>query len=123
MHRVILAVDTGIVIDPDTVRAQMQGGLSFGITAALYGEIAIESGPVQQSNFHDDRMLRMNQTPEIQVHIVKSAEAPGGVGETGTAAAPPALRNAIVAATRIPLRPLPFDRGVLAGRKANPVPR
>jgi isoquinoline 1-oxidoreductase beta subunit len=120
VHRVILAVDTGIVVNPDTVIAQMQGGLIFGITAALYGEITIENGRVQQSNFHDYRMLRMDQTPEIQVHIVKSAEAPGGIGETGTTAAPPALRNAIFAATGIPLRRLPFDRDVLAGRKANP---
>ena len=121
VHRVILAIDTGIVVNPDTVIAQMQGGLIFGITAALYGEITIENGRVQQSNFHDYRMLRIDQTPEIQVHIIKSAEAPGGIGETGTTAAPPALRNAIFAATGIPLRRLPFDRDVLAGRKANPV--
>jgi isoquinoline 1-oxidoreductase beta subunit len=120
VHRVILAVDTGIVVNPDTVIAQMQGGLIFGITAALYGEITIENGRVQQSNFHDYRMLRMDQTPEIQVHIIKSAEAPGGIGESGTTAGPPALRNAIFAATGIPLRRLPFDRDVLAGRKANP---
>jgi isoquinoline 1-oxidoreductase subunit beta len=120
VHRVILAVDTGIVVNPDTVIAQMQGGLIFGITAALYGEITIENGRVQQSNFHDYRMLRMDQTPEIQVHIIKSAEAPGGIGETGTTAGPPALRNAIFAATGIPLRRLPFDRDVLAGKKANP---
>ena len=120
VHRVILAVDTGIVVNPDTVIAQMQGGLIFGITAALYGEITIENGRVQQSNFHDYRMLRMDQTPEIQVHIIKSAEAPGGIGESATTAGPPALRNAVFAATGIPLRRLPFDRDVLAGRKANP---
>jgi isoquinoline 1-oxidoreductase subunit beta len=121
VHRVILAIDTGIVVNPDTVIAQMQGGLIFGTTAALYGEITIKNGRVQQSNFHDYRMLRMDQTPEIQVHIIKSAESPGGIGETGTTAAPPALRNAIFAATGIPLRRLPFDRDVLAGRKTNPV--
>jgi isoquinoline 1-oxidoreductase subunit beta len=120
VHRVVLAVDTGIVVNPDTVIAQMQGGLIFGITAALYGQITIENGRVQQSNFHNYRMLRMDQTPEIQVHIVKSTEPPGGIGETGTTAAPPALRNAIFAATGIPLRRLPIDRDVLAGRKPNP---
>jgi isoquinoline 1-oxidoreductase beta subunit len=118
--RVVLAIDTGIVVNPDTVIAQMQGGLIFGITAALYGEITVENGRVQQSNFHDYRMLRMDQTPDIQIHIIKSAEAPGGIGETGTTAAPPALRNAIFAATGIPLRRLPIDRDVLAGRKPNP---
>ena len=115
--RVVLAIDTGIVVNPDTVIAQMQGGLIFGITAALYGEITIENGRVQQSNFHDYRMLRMDQTPDIQIHIIKSAESPGGIGETGTTAAPPALRNAIFAATGIALRRLPIDRDVLAGRK------
>jgi isoquinoline 1-oxidoreductase beta subunit len=95
----------------------MQGGLIFGITAALYGEITIENGRIQQSNFHDYRMLRMDQAPDIQIHIIKSAESPGGIGETGTTAAPPALRNAIFAATGIPLRRLPIDRDVLAGRK------
>jgi isoquinoline 1-oxidoreductase beta subunit len=119
VHRVVLAVDTGIVVNPDTVVAQMQGGLIFGITAALYGEITIENGRVQQSNFHNYRMLRMDQTPEIQIHIVKSTDPPGGIGETGTTAAPPALRNAIFAATGIPLRRLPIDRDVLAGRKPN----
>jgi isoquinoline 1-oxidoreductase beta subunit len=85
----------------------------------LYGEITIENGRVQQSNFHNYRMLRMDQTPEIQIHIVKSTDPPGGIGETGTTAAPPALRNAIFAATGIPLRRLPIDRDVLAGRKPN----
>ena len=115
--RVVLAIDTGIAVNPDTVIAQLQGGLIFGITAALYGEITIENGRVQQSNFHDYRMLRMDQAPDIQIHIIKSAEPPGGIGETGTTAAPPALRNAIFAATGIALRRLPIDRDVLAGSK------
>jgi isoquinoline 1-oxidoreductase beta subunit len=72
---------------------------------------------VQQSNFNNYRMLRIDETPEIDVHLIKSGEAPGGIGETGTTAAPPALRNAIYAATGIPLRRLPFDKDVLAGRK------
>jgi isoquinoline 1-oxidoreductase beta subunit len=117
VHRVISAVDTGIVVNPDTVIAQIQGGLIFGITAALYGEITIEKGRVQQSNFHNYRMLRMDQAPAIEVHLVQSGEAPGGIGESGTTAGPPALRNAIFAATGIPLRRLPIDRDVLAGKK------
>jgi isoquinoline 1-oxidoreductase beta subunit len=120
IHRIVLALDTGIVVNPDTVVAQLQGGLIFGITAALYGAITIENGRVQQSNFHDYRMLRMNETPEIQIHLIKSSESPGGIGETGTTAAVPAIRNAIFAATGIALRRLPIDRDVLAGRKPNP---
>ena len=117
VQRVVSAVDTGIVVNPDTVIAQLQGGLVFGLTAALYGHISIEKGRVQQSNFHDYRMLRINQMPQIEVHLIKSGEAPGGIGETGTTAAPPALGNALYAATGIRLRRLPIDRDVLAGRK------
>jgi len=117
LRRIVAAVDTGIVINPDTVVAQLQGGLIFGLTAALYGQITIDKGRVQQSNFHDYRMLRIDQVPAIEVHLIKSGEAPGGIGETGTTAAPPALGNAIFAATGIRLRRLPIDRDVLAGRK------
>ena len=117
VHRLVSAVDTGIVVNPDTVIAQLQGGLIFGLTAALYGEITVEKGRVQQSNFHDYRMLRMDQTPAIEVHLISSTETPGGIGETGTTAGPPAVRNAIFAATGIALRRLPIDRDVLAGKK------
>jgi isoquinoline 1-oxidoreductase beta subunit len=119
VHRITSAVDTGIAVNPDTIVAQLQGGLIFGLTAALYGEITIANGRVQQSNFNDYRMLRIDQTPSIDVHLIRSGEPPGGIGETGATAAPPALRNAIYAATGIPLRRLPFDRDVLAGRKAS----
>jgi len=118
LRRVTTAVDTGIAVNPDTIVAQLQGGLIFGLTAALYGEITIKNGRVQQSNFNDYRMLRIDQVPPIDVHVVKSGEAPGGIGETGTTAGPPALRNAIYAATGIALRRLPVDRDVLAGRKS-----
>jgi isoquinoline 1-oxidoreductase subunit beta len=111
-------VDTGIVVNPDTVIAQLQGGLTFGLTAALFGEISIRNGRVQQSNFNDYRMLRISEMPQIEVHLIKSGDAPGGIGETGTTAAPPALRNALFAATGIALRRLPVDRAVLAGKKA-----
>jgi isoquinoline 1-oxidoreductase beta subunit len=118
LRRVTSAVDTGIAVNPDTIVAQLQGGLIFGLTAALYGEVTVKNGRVQQSNFNDYRMLRIDQVPPIEVHVIKSGEAPGGIGETGATAAPPALRNAIYAATGIALRRLPIDRDVLAGRKS-----
>jgi len=117
VHRIVSAVDTGIVVNPDTVIAQVQGGLIFGLTAALYGEITVAKGRVEQSNFHNYRMLRMDQVPAIEVHLIPSTETPGGIGETGTTAGPPAVRNAIFAATGIALRRLPIDREVLAGKK------
>jgi isoquinoline 1-oxidoreductase beta subunit len=119
LRRVTSAVDTGIAVNPDTIMAQLEGGLIFGLTAALYGEVTIEKGRVQQSNFHDYRMLRIDQTPKIDVHVIKSGEAPGGIGETGVTAGPPALRNAIYAATGVALRRLPIDRSLIAvGKKA-----
>jgi CO/xanthine dehydrogenase Mo-binding subunit len=117
LRRVTCAVDTGIAVNPDTVRAQLEGGLIFGLTAALYGEITIDKGRVQQSNFHDYRMLRIDQAPKIEVHVIKSGEAPGGIGETGVTAGPPALRNAIYAATGVALRRLPIDRSLIAAGK------
>ena len=117
LRRVTSAVDTGIAVNPDTIRAQLEGGLIFGLTAALYGEVTIDRGRVQQSNFHDYRMLRIDQAPKIEVHIIKSGEAPGGIGETGATAGPPALRNAIFAATGIALRRLPIDRAQISVAK------
>jgi isoquinoline 1-oxidoreductase beta subunit len=117
LRRVVSAVDTGIAVNPDTIRAQLEGGLIFGLTAALYGEITIEKGRVQQSNFNDYRMLRIDQVPKIEIHIIQSGEAPGGIGETGATAGPPALRNAIYAATGVALRRLPIDRSLIAGEK------
>ena len=119
VHRIVSAVDTGIVVNPDTVVAQLQGGLIFGLTAALFGEITIDKGRVQQSNFQNYRMLRINEVPKIEVHLIASGEAPGGIGETGTTAPPPAVGNAIYAATGVALRRLPIDRALIAaGRKA-----
>jgi isoquinoline 1-oxidoreductase beta subunit len=115
LRRVTTAVDVGTLVNPDSVEAQLQGGLVFGLTAALYGEITIKRGRVEQSNFNDYRMLRIDQMPKIEVHLIKSGEPPGGVGETGTTAGPPALRNAIFAATGVALRRLPIDRDLLAG--------
>jgi isoquinoline 1-oxidoreductase subunit beta len=118
LRRVTCAVDTGIAVNPDTIMAQLQGGLIFGLTAALWGEVTIEKGRVQQSNFNNYRMLRIDETPPIDVHMIKSTEHPGGIGETGATAGPPALRNAIYAATGVPLRRLPFDRAAIAVKKA-----
>jgi isoquinoline 1-oxidoreductase beta subunit len=117
LHRLTTAVDTGIAVNPDTIVAQLQGGMIFGATAALYGEITIKNGRVEQSNFNDYRMLRIDEAPAIDVHLIKSGEPPGGIGETGVTTASPAIRNAVYAATGIPLRHLPIDRDVLAGRK------
>jgi isoquinoline 1-oxidoreductase beta subunit len=114
LRRVTSAVDTGIAVNPDTIRAQLQGGLIFGLTAALYGEVTIANGRVQQSNFNDYRMLRIDQVPNIEVHVINSGADPGGIGETGVTAGPPALRNAIYAATGVALRRLPIDRRALA---------
>jgi isoquinoline 1-oxidoreductase beta subunit len=119
LRRITTAVDTGIAVNPDTITAQLEGGLIFGLTAALYGEVTIDRGRVQQSNFNNYRMLRIDQAPKIEVHVIKSGEAPGGIGETGVTAGPPALRNAIYAATGMALHRLPIDRSLIAaGRKA-----
>jgi isoquinoline 1-oxidoreductase beta subunit len=113
VKRIVSAVDTGIVVNPDSVVAQLQGGLIFGLTAALYGEITIKNGRVEQSNYNNYRVLRINEVPQIEVHLIASGEAPGGIGETGTTAAPPAVGNAIYAATGVRLRRLPIDTQLL----------
>jgi isoquinoline 1-oxidoreductase subunit beta len=105
--RVCCVVDCGIAVHPDTVRAQMESGIVFGLSAVLYGEITIRNGRVEQTNFGDYRVLRVNETPSIEVHLVKSAEAPGGIGEPGTSCVMPALTNAIFAATGVRIRKLP----------------
>ena len=116
LKRVTAAVDCGPVINPDTVRAQVQGGMVFGLTAALYGNITMSNGRVDQSNFHDYRMMRIDETPPIDVHIIANPSMPpGGMGETGTVAAAPALANAIFAATGKRLRRAPFATGQLVG--------
>ncbi|MDQ6653269.1 MAG: xanthine dehydrogenase family protein molybdopterin-binding subunit [Acidobacteriota bacterium] len=108
VHRVVCAVDCGQVVNPDSVKAQMEGGIVFGLTAALKGEITLEKGRVNQRNFHDYPMLRMNESPEIEVHIVPSPEKPTGVGEPGVPPVAPAVANAIFAATGKRVRKLPI---------------
>jgi isoquinoline 1-oxidoreductase beta subunit len=117
VRRLVCAVDCGIAVNPDTIAAQIEGGLIFGLTAALHSEITIAKGRVQQSNFNDYRMMRINEAPSIEVHLIRSEEAPGGIGEPGTVAAAPSLANALFAATGVRLRRLPIDRDVLAGKK------
>jgi len=107
VRRVVCAVDCGSVVNPDIVKAQIESGIVFGITAALWGEITIKNGRVEQHNFHDYRMLRMSEAPVVELHLVKSSEAPGGVGEPGTSAVMPAVTNAIFAATGRRIRRLP----------------
>ena len=117
LRRAVVAVDCGIAVNVGSIEAQIQGGLLFGLGAALYSEITLREGAIEQSNFHDYRMLRINESPPVEVHIVKSGEAPGGLGEVGTAIAAPALANAIFAATGVRLRALPVDRALLAQDK------
>jgi isoquinoline 1-oxidoreductase beta subunit len=113
VRRVSCAVDCGTVVNPDTVQAQIQSAIIFGITAALHGEITLKDGRVEQSNFHDYQVLRMNEAPAIEVYIVNSAEPPGGMGEAGTSAIVPAITNAIFAATGKRLRKPPVDTTAL----------
>ena len=113
VRRVVCAVDCGTVVNPDTVQAQIQSGIIFGATAALYGEITLKNGRVEQTNFDTYQILRMNEAPAIEVHIVKSPEPPGGMGETGTSAIVPAISNAIFAATGKRLRKMPVDSNLL----------
>ena len=113
VRRVTCAVDCGTVVNPDTVRAQIQSGSIFGATAALYGAITLKNGRVEQTNFDTYQALRMNEAPVIDVHIVESAEPPGGMGETGTSVIVPAIANAVFAATGRRLRKMPIDPAAL----------
>jgi isoquinoline 1-oxidoreductase subunit beta len=108
VHRVVCAVDCGRTVNPDIIKRQMESSIVFGLSAALYGEITFKDGKVDQSNFHDYEVLRMSEMPVVEVHIVPSTEAPGGVGEPGLPPAAPALVNAIYAATGKRLRKLPL---------------
>jgi isoquinoline 1-oxidoreductase beta subunit len=108
VHRVVCAVDCGIVVNPEGVAAQMEGGIVFGLTAALKPGITVEKGRVQQSNFHDHPLLRIDEMPEIEVHIVPSDGTPSGVGEMGVPPIGPAVANAVYAVTGKRIRHLPI---------------
>jgi isoquinoline 1-oxidoreductase beta subunit len=109
VDRVVCAVDCGIAVNPDVVRAQMEGGIGFGLTAALYGKITLKDGVVEQSNFHDYPLLRISEMPAIEVFIAPSSEKPTGVGEPAVPVIAPAVANAIAAATGKRLRVLPLS--------------
>lgn len=113
VDRVVCAVDCGMVVNPDTVAAQIDGGIQFGVTASLWGEITIKEGRIEQSNFHDYRLLRISEAPKVEVLIQPSQEAPGGVGEPGTSAAIAAVANAVAAASGQRLRSLPLRPAAL----------
>jgi len=113
VRRVVCAMDCGTVVNPDTVQAQLQSGIIFGTTAALYGEITLKNGRVEQTNFDTYQMIRINEAPAIEVHVVRSSEPPGGMGETGTSGIVPAIANAIFAATGKRLRKMPADANAL----------
>jgi isoquinoline 1-oxidoreductase beta subunit len=111
VHKVTCVIDCGTAVNPDIVKQQMESAIIFGLTAALYGEINIVSGKVKQSNFHDYRMIKMADAPAIEVHIIPSAQDPGGVGEPGTPVIAPAVANAVYVATGKRLRSLPLSLG------------
>jgi isoquinoline 1-oxidoreductase subunit beta len=111
VDRVVCAVDCGIAVNPDIIRAQMEGGIGFGLSAALHGQITLKDGIVEQTNFHQYPPLRINEMPAVEVHIVASNEPPTGVGEPGTPVVAPAVANAIAAATGTRLRVLPLALG------------
>ena len=108
VHKVTCVIDCGKLVNPDTIKAQMEGGIVFGLSAALHDEITFKNGRVEQSNFHDYPMVRMNEMPVVDVHIVDSKEAPGGIGEPGVPPIAPAVWNAVFAATGKRIRTLPI---------------
>jgi isoquinoline 1-oxidoreductase beta subunit len=113
LRRVVVGLDCGIAVNTSSIEAQVQGGIIFGLSAAMYSGLTIKDGAIEQSNFNDYRVLRINESPVVEVHRVINAEPPGGLGEVGTAIAAPALANAIFAATGVRLYKLPVDRDLL----------
>ena len=108
VHRVVCAIDCGVAVNPAGVQAQMESGIVFGLSAALHSTLTLREGQVQESNFHDYPVLRMNEMPQVEVHIVPSTERMGGVGEPGTPPIAPAVANAVFALTGQRLRELPL---------------
>ena len=113
VHRVTAAVDCGMTVNPLTIARQIEGAICFGLSAALYGKVSYKDGRVEQGNFHDYPVVRINEMPKVEVHILPSMEAPGGIGEPGTPPIAPAVTNAIFAATGVRLRSLPIDSEAL----------
>jgi isoquinoline 1-oxidoreductase beta subunit len=113
VHRVVAAVDCGMTVNPLTIERQIEGAIVYGLSAALYGRITFKDGHAEQGNFHDYPMLRLNEMPKVEVHIVPSTENPGGIGEPGTPPIAPAVANAIFALTGKRVRALPIDSAQL----------
>jgi isoquinoline 1-oxidoreductase beta subunit len=108
VHRVVCAVDCGVAVNPEAIRAQAESAVAFGLSAALHGKLTFKDGRVQQSNFHDFPVLRLSEMPDVEVHIVSSSEKPGGIGEPGVPPLAPAVANAVFALTGKRLREMPF---------------
>jgi isoquinoline 1-oxidoreductase beta subunit len=113
VHKVVAAIDCGIAVNPDQVKAQMEGGFIYALTATLYGKITVDKGRVEQTNFHTYPMLRIAEAPVVETHILDSGQPPGGLGEPGVPTVAPAVCNAIYAATGKRIRRLPIDREIL----------
>ncbi len=114
MHRVVAAVDCGRTVNPAIIRRQIEGAMVYGLSAALYERVTFKDGRVEQGNFDEYPMLRMDEMPEVEVYIVPSSEDPGGIGEPGLPPATPAVMNAVFAATGKRVRQLPVDPSQLA---------
>ena len=114
VHRVVAAIDCGWVVNPDTIAAQIESGIVYGLTAALYNEVTIKNGRVEQSNFNDYPVLRMSEMPKVEVHILQGQGDQGGIGEPGTPPVAPAVCNAIFAATSKRIRKLPIKPELLS---------
>jgi isoquinoline 1-oxidoreductase beta subunit len=112
VHKIFCAVDCGQMVNPKIVASQIEGGIVFGLSAALWGEVTLVGGRVQQTNFDTYRVLRANESPQIDVQLISSSEPPGGIGEPAVALVAPAIGNAIYAATGKRIRALPFDRAL-----------
>lgn len=112
VHRVVCAVDCGIAVNPETIRAQLESAVAWGLSATLHSALSFKDGRVQESNFHDFAVLRMSEMPQVEVHIVPSTEKPGGIGETGVPPTAPAVANAVFALTGQRLRELPLQLAV-----------
>jgi isoquinoline 1-oxidoreductase beta subunit len=110
VHRVVIAADPGIAINPDIVLAQLQGAVNYGLSMAMLGNITIKKGTVQQNNFYDYPVLQMDRTPDIEAHIIPSSASPTGIGEVGVPPIAPAIGNAIFALTGKRVRKLPFQQ-------------
>jgi isoquinoline 1-oxidoreductase subunit beta len=112
--RVVVAADVGKVINPDILVAQIQGGIVFGLSAVLHGKITFAGGRVEQGNFNDYRILRIDEMPQVEVYVAPSAENSGGIGEPGTVIVQPAVANAVFAATGVQLTRMPIDATLIA---------